>query len=564
MPLRFPEDLAAMSNYSVYFLLQNNGLTSNCSVYSLTLGSLIYQDLDSGVWLSNSTSFLPAYYVTNCSLDDLTEQINNLNYSATDVLRWVSDFSRNPYNVSDNGDSFVALLFMILGLCVLCWMLMLMFWLLSKYKRKPVLTQIATLLYLVVLTIILARITEEARKQYYADSLDMTKVLGLVKERSSYGPALIVSQLLTWLAYLELVVKMSHLRWKRTNAIVGLILIVAYVVIYAVAQAEVVDYFVYLSTAGVLLPSLRAASKLLMLIWFGVALVYHTVWGTASTPRQVSYSRRLAPLAFITWAMVWIHFVISLLMVTLWRYNWLVSSWMTFLPFLLEMYVLTCTWEWYYSIRDLELRLELVGMLGRRISLDDVMSFSNQTLTKKETFRGRFAYVRDLFFGRKSSKDIDFDAKDMPSSTTYSLTAAPTPTASGTGQVADVEMGRDLEFDLGEGFPLIDLNGEDPLERDEQRQNTENRGQNARTNVNEHEDNHNNHKNNNNDSNDNSDEDDDYSYEVEYVDDDAVWNGTASGVQEGSSTGLAGQSRDELPPFRPHPGFSADDYWDEK
>lgn len=559
-----------MSNYSVYFLLQSNGLDLNCSVYSLTLGTLNYSDYYSHQWLGNLSGFLPAYYVTNCSITDLQNQIKSLSQNVSDVLQWMDDFKRNPYNVADNGDSFVALLFMILGLCVSCWMLMLLFLLLPKHKRKPVLTQVATLLYLVVLTIILAKMTEEARRQYYADSLDMIKILGLVYERKKYSIALIISQFLTNLAFLQLVVKMSHLQWKRINCTVGICLIITYLVVSAVAQAEVIDYFTYVSSSKLVAPSLKVTAKLLIVIWFAISLAYHTIWGTASSPRQVSYSKKLLPLAFITWFMVGVHFVISLLTVSLWRETWLITSWMTFLPNLIEMYILTCTWEWFYSIRDLELRLELVGMLGRRISIDDVMSFSNAMLTQRETIRGRFAYIRDFFFG-KAPKDLEPKTKDIPSSATYSTCTAThtlTPTLQSGENVQEV--------DLSEGLPLTDL-GDVRLEQESvhSEQGNTHRGEVSGSQASD----------NIAINDDHEDGDDHYSYEVEYVDDYDMWNmddkndnmnsnenhshnncGNTRGVaQVGSSRDLAGQGANEdLPPFRPHPGFNADDYWDDK
>lgn len=559
-----------MSNYSVYFLLQDNGLTTNCSVYSLTQGTLAYLDMYNHRWLGNISGFLPAYYVTNCLVYELAEEIKSLNLSASDVLEWVEAFRNNPYNVSDNGDSFVALLFMILGLCVSCWMLMLLFLLLPKYKRKPWLTQIATLLYLVVLTVILARITEVARDEYYVDSLDMIKILGIVNKRRLYSVALVISQFLTNLAFLQLVVKLTYLRWKRLNAFIGIFLIAAYFIVLAIAQSEVVDYFVYVTSLNLVLLTLRAACKLLIVIWFAISLAYHTGWGTALAPRQVSYSKKLMPLAIVTWFIVGIHMVITLLTVTVWRSKWLVTLWMMFLPYLLDMYILTCSWEWFFSIRDLELRLELVGMLGRRISLDDVMSFSNPTNTRSTTIRGRFASLRDFLLGT-SRKDSDEDTKDLPSSTTGSTsTAVPTQSTTHGNE----------EMDLGQGvFQMHDLGAQQSKfknfrkgkksETNKVGRNTANLGNAAA---------HNN-DNNNNDSDESGSDSDDYSYEVEYVDDDDLWNaengnvqetnqgtdtGDASGTQEGTSRDLAGRVTEELPTFRPHPGFSADDYWDDK
>lgn len=555
--MEYNTSASSMSNYSVYFLLQNNGLDLNCSVYSLTLGLLTYNDYYDQSWLGNITDFLPAYYVTNCSIQELALQIKNQNLSAFDVLEWLDEFRRNPYNVADNGDSFIALLFTTLGLCVSCWMLMLLYLLLPKHKRKPLLTLVATLFYLVVLTILVSKITEVARDEYYADSLDMIKILGIVNKRRSYSVALVVSHFLTNLAFLQLVVKMTRPRWKRPNTYLGLALIVGYLILSAVEQEQITDYFTYASSSSSATSTTKIAFRLLILIWFSVGLAYYTIWGTASSPRQVSYSKKLMPLALLTWFMLAAHFVLSMLVVTLWRDQWLVKSWVVFIPYLLDMFMLACSWEWYYSIRDLELKLELVGMLGRPISLDDVMEFSNTNPTKRHTFRLGFESFKDFFLGR-TPKDADMYAKDMPSSATDSTsTAIMTPT-----QTLSVPR-QEEEIDLGEGIPLIELSVENlgnDVHRNASAPNSRNDDENDAENNDENDD----------ENDDDDDEDENYSYEVEYLDDDEMWNDTND--NEGGKVGsaqvhhndenLAG--RDELPSFRAHPGFHADDYWDDK
>ncbi|SGZ49873.1 CIC11C00000000152 [Sungouiella intermedia] len=563
---------STMSNYSVYFLLQNNGLDLNCSVYSLTLGLLIYTDYYYQARLGNVTEFLPAYYATNCSIDELANQIKNQNLSAIDVLEWVDEFQRNPYNVADNGDSFVALLFTILALCVSCWMLMLMFLLLPKHKRKPVLTLLATLFYLVVLTAILSKITEVARDEYYADSLDMIKILGIVNERKAYSVSLIVSYFLTNLAILQQVVKLTAPRWKRANAYLGAALVVVFLVLSALEKSQVSDYFTYVYTERTVTFTAKSSFRLVILVWWCVALAYHTIWGTASSPFQVSYSKKLMPLVVLTLVMMMVHFVLSLLVVTEWRDQWLITSWITFIPHLLDMFLLTCSWEWYYSIRDLELKLELVGMLGRPISLDDVMGFSNTSPTKRASIRGRFQSFLDFFLIR-SHQDPEPYTKDIPSTTTYSnSTALETP--SPATQLAS----QDEEIDLGERIPMTELAIES----------VGNKTLHQTDNVHEITGRNNEGVDGNHDNDDDDDdEDDDYSYEVEYIDNDDMWNedsdhiyanttdtagipgvghsgnaGISGSQVHNSDSSLAGQG--ELPSFRAHPGFHADDYWDDK
>lgn len=524
MSLTFDElhslNVLVMSNYSVYFLLENNGLNVNCSVYSLTSGSLKY--LSDNGWLQNITlDFLPAYYVTNCSMEGLRLQIFSLEVNATDVSQWMLDYLNSPYNVADNGDLFIALLFMILGLCVLVWMLLLLFILLPKHKRKPILTQLATLIYLVVVTILLSQITEGATDEYYADSLDMVSILAMVNSRKKYPIALIVLQLVTNLAFLQLVIKMTKQRYKRISGGVGAVLLVIYLVLSCISVATTTDYVSLLDTPKLFYTTFKASVKVAWLIWFGITLAYHTLAGTASAPRQVSYLRKLAPLAFLTWFMVTLHVVITILTVTLWRDRWLVSSWIAFLPYLLEMYILTISWEWFYSIRHLELQLELVGMLGRRISLDDVMSFSHAGYTRNTTLRGRYAFMKDWFLGNNLPST---QGKDTASN--GSVTAVPTSSQSPIGEDTGNSQGSAREHE--------------PTARDD-----------------------------NSDDDEDNDDGDDVSYEVHYLEDDELWRNeiindqtAADAPQEGTSAGHA--NNEQLPPFQPHPGYNRDDYWDEK
>ncbi|PVH18393.1 uncharacterized protein CXQ87_001318 [Candidozyma duobushaemuli] len=563
----------AMGNYSLYFLSNEDNLQTNCSVYSLTSGSLRYEEYFTGRWSENITSdFLPAYYVTNCSITNLQRELSHLSFNESDVERWLDDYNNNPYNVSDNGDSFVAFLFMISGSCVSCWMLILLFLLSPNHKRKPIMTQIATGVYSIVLTILLAQVTQAARKQYYEDSLDMIHILSLVNDRRKYPIALIISQFLTCLAFFQLVVKMTKQRYKFYNGLIGACLILMYIIVDAVDLGMAKSYFDRMAhKQNEFRAIFTVVLKVLFIFWISVTLGYHTFRGTASSPRQVSYSRRLLPLAIFTWFMVGLHVIITILIASLWENKWLVTSWITFLPYLLEMYILTTAWEWFYSIRDLESRLELIGMLGRKISLDDVMTFSNSYFSKPTTFISTLTWLWNMITCKATpvsdeSKEVATSMLSETSSTAVNRTPSVTQNNS-----------RDAELDLGEAnigeardALYFDNVGD---ERDSVNDDTHH---------------------------DDSDDYGDGGYEVQYIDDDEAWeraggdgpahhtntNDILGEPQEGSSrsrqnvaddilgtqyndtndTNDFNDSDDDnaLPPFQPLPGFSRDDYWDDK
>lgn len=507
-----------MSNYSVYFLLQNNGLNVNCSVYSLMLGTFSYRDYYSNVWLSNVSDFLPAYYATNCSISEMMSQIKNSDVDADDVMKWWADFQANPYNVADNGDSFVALLFTVLGLCVSCWMLLLMFVLLPKYKRKPFLTHLAVLMNLVVFTVVLAQISDVAREEYYADSLDMIYMLATLHSKR-YPIAMLVLKVITLMALIQLVYRITKPRWKRHNLAVGLVLLAAFVATSIYGQTDYGQITTAVTSSlntGVVL---LIAVQTVFVCWYAGCLAYYTLAGTASSPRQVSYSRKLIPLAILAWFLIALDVVLSILSITYWRSRWLITSWVLYFPMLIDMSLLTTGWEWFYSIRDLELKLELVGMLGRKITLDDVMSFSNDHNVQKATLGSRFAAMFDTLFGTSRANQVEATKDFSPSVSTD------TPTDHTTMVNSPQTTHNVTAFDVG----------------------SQNEGH----------------------SQDNHaafDENEVSEYEMHFMDtnsgDDDVLGRPENDNEPVEGTSRAGH--EELPPFRPHPGYSRDDYWDDK
>lgn len=392
-----------MSNYSVFFLLQNAHVHTNCSVYSLISGLITAQDFDTQLWQNNSLDFLPAYYVTNCSISDLVQQIRNQNLTADDVAAWLDHYYINPYNVADNGDSFVALLYVLLGLCVSCWMLMFVIWLLPKHKRKPLLPQLAMLVYLLVLTAIFVKINLVAKEQYYMDSLDMVRLLSLTAERP-FAICLAILELLTNLAYLQLILKLSRHKWATINRWFVSFLTVASLVVYSLLISRIQKPATFVTANFDPSRSGHMSINLVFMAWFAGNLGYYTVCGRAVAPQKVSYVRNLLPLACLVWLTIALYVIISILMLSLWSEAWLINVWVSFLPTLLKMHILIISWEWLYLIRHMEQRLELGDVLGRRISIDDVEAFNNDKIVKSALFQSRFSSVLNFLCGSSSSQ----------------------------------------------------------------------------------------------------------------------------------------------------------------
>mmetsp|Transcript_2575 Transcript_2575/g.2512 ORF Transcript_2575/g.2512 Transcript_2575/m.2512 type:complete len:525 (+) Transcript_2575:70-1644(+) len=356
-----------------------NLISENCSIYALTSGAIVFQDFYNESWSQNYTdSFLPAYYLTNCSIADLKEisSLDNLHSSNLTELEYGSHY--RTYDKTDNGDSFVALLFTISGTCVACWMLTLLMYLSPKHKRKSWLTQLATVFYSILATIILSNITDTSKTQYYKDSLDLIELHHLVYVSYSYRIMLVFSQLFTSLAWLQIVAHVSKLKFKWYSILVNLILILVYTVVHSIYQVKYNNHEL-IFYSGFDSPYQRwrfalSILKLLIVIWLGASILYYTT--VIKNPRKICYSKKLFPLAFSSLSLFVIHIVINIFLISLFFNDWQVRSWMTLISSLIEIGMLTAIWEWIYGIEFLEKRYEIMGMLGRRISLNDVISFN--------------------------------------------------------------------------------------------------------------------------------------------------------------------------------------------
>ncbi|CUM56735.1 unnamed protein product [Debaryomyces tyrocola] len=356
-----------------------NSISENCSIYALTSGTIVFQDFHNHSWSQNYTKyFLPAYYLTNCSKADLTNisLLDNLHSSNLTKLEYGQRY--HTYDKTDNGDAFVALLFTISGACVSCWMLTLLMYLSPKHKRKPWLTQLATVFYSILATVILSYITDESKMQYYADSLNLIELHNLVYASYSYRVMVVFSQFFTNLAWLQIVVHVSKLKFKWYSMLVNLILMVTYTVIHSIYEARYNnDDLIFNVTFDSPYQRWRLAIfilKLLIVIWFAASILYYTT--IIKNPRKICYSKKLLPLAISSLSLFVIHIVINILSMSLFLKDWQVRSWLILIAYLIEIGLLTAIWEWVYGIEFLEKRYEIMGMLGRRISLNDVISFN--------------------------------------------------------------------------------------------------------------------------------------------------------------------------------------------
>lgn len=402
-----PEDLLSplltetFSNYTLYFFKHNNGVNINCSVYFLNQGFLSYQDYFTGEWFSNAEDTLPAYYITNCSVAKVLQETRNQNISDQEVSSWLQQNEIDPVSNS-NGDKFVSLLFSMSGLCVLFWMLLLLHLLLPPHRRKPWLVVLCTLVNSVVLTAALTQVTLWSEVQYHNDGLDVSSIMAVMRLKR-YPYALIVLHLLIYVAFVQLLWKMVKGTWRWRSLVTSTSLtIVSFVfsLILVSVNKNAEDRPPKLAKCSLLV---AISVEVAFLCWFSVVTIYYTAF---AKPPLVSYSRRLLPLAGFTWTMICAKLVTSSLCITYWPNKWSKNVWIIYLFNFIDIIVLTASWEWLFLIQQAEQRIELSGMLGRRISVDDVRNlntdWSQNGPGKKYPF---MTWLREKFQHEKNIQD---------------------------------------------------------------------------------------------------------------------------------------------------------------
>ena len=96
--------------------------------------------------------------------------------------------------------------------------------------------------------------------------------------------------------------------------------------------------------------------------------------------------QEIITISHFNWFLLILHIILGILHISLFEDNWLVRTWMVLIPYLIEAILITTVWEWIFNIWVIEKRIELMGVLGRRISIDDVLSI--QLLRGNNTRKG--------------------------------------------------------------------------------------------------------------------------------------------------------------------------------
>ncbi|KAG7193825.1 uncharacterized protein KQ657_000519 [Scheffersomyces spartinae] len=281
----------------------------------------------------------------------------------------------SPANQRDNGDAVVALMFVLSGECVSCWMLALLMFLSPGHKRKPILAQLVTLLFSIVYSVGISYVTSTAKSQYLGNQLDIISLEAAYFVDTGFKVANSLGEALSYLAWLQIVVLMFAARYRNRIGGVWITVIIATLTvdIYYLVQLDLEEYLADIPPSIMRWWVARALLKQILLVMFAASLG----WFTIHKKPTISYCRRLLPMSVFVWLVFAMHFVIYMLLMTKFRTNWLVRNWLATLPQYINIVLITLVWEWVLSIRSLERRIEHSGMLGRRMSYEDRISITS-------------------------------------------------------------------------------------------------------------------------------------------------------------------------------------------
>lgn len=413
----------------IYKNMGNDGLKEflifdNCSVYSLVAGSIEFEFDSNRSWSQNFLEeYLPAFYITNCSVGTILEeylaQEAYLIDSFTIDSIWESIFSLESRRT--DGNHYVAVLFTTAGICVAYWMLMLLMYISPRQRKKPLTTQAATILSAVLSTIIFKYKTDACEEGYRNNRLDLVAVHAAAYFQTWYKVIEFICEVLIYIAWFVLVSYIMRSNWQRVSQGIGVVLICIYLGIYLYFLVTfykielLLDDEVFLSYQRWIIGV--KVIEILLYAWLAIAVMWFTLG--RHNPR-ISYSSSLMYLGIFTWIVIACGVVFSIL-VTLFCTEWAIKSWLILFPNLVKVGLLTLLWDWIDCVEILERKSEMLGVLGRRISVSDANSFLSSK-HRSRTGRGAslLANLKRIFI-RKKSKEKASDS-DHEGTFNYSTT----------------------------------------------------------------------------------------------------------------------------------------------
>lgn len=197
-------------------------MAESCSMYVLNEGEMNVTAEGVGR-LSLGPHLFPMYYITNCSQEAILEFSHNI----------VKDGPSEIPSSLSKGDSYVSVLFTISGTCCVCWMLCVFLVLSPPHKRKPYLTQLSTVFYTIVLTILLSKVTTAARQNYYNENSDISIIHDVLFNNLVFRITNVFSEFFVLIAFLQIIRKLNS---SKPLFVLNIVLVVVYVVLGGICE----------------------------------------------------------------------------------------------------------------------------------------------------------------------------------------------------------------------------------------------------------------------------------------------------------------------------------------
>lgn len=361
----------------------------NCSIYYISRGYLNNEDYFNKYWTNNS-NILPAYFITNCSVSQLLNdsRLLSLNSSGPTDFSDLRELSRLE-KVND-GDALIALIFTVSGCCISFWLLLLLIYISPRQGMKPLSIQVTTIFHCFLSTITFVRLTLVSKEGFYEGVMDLYKLTDYILASDIFRVPSVLSHFITNITFLDIVLRIVLPKYRWPIAIVSLLLIAGSVVTQSLFMAKnaVIDGALRLRLGHAPTRLLLASNimELCVFIWLSFMGFYYTLF--IMDPKRVCYERNLLPKAIFVWLLFFSTLALNLVKSTKYLSDLLYGNWLSMLQWLLHVCMIVCLWEWIYDIKYLLRRFEELGMLGRKLSEKDAVSFrlGNRTTLRRNPF----------------------------------------------------------------------------------------------------------------------------------------------------------------------------------
>lgn len=331
-----------------------------CSVYSVENGEFHNISLV----LENQ-----AIYVTNCS--NYTESVARYQTLAASLD---PNFFSSTRDVFGNGITSVAFAFS--SIVCSAWMLEIV--LVLSVNKKPFFTHLSSLLYAAFITVVMAKTNSIIESQYSSGYQDIEEFYQQVINSIWFKVLYVIVQLVTWIAWLDILIYVHSIRLKPfIKKIGGAVILVDTVFhcleLFLTDRNPLSDTFSGVGIVSVLF-------KFLIFISFYGLFIFFTV-----VKRKFAYHGKLVPLACITLLFMAITFTFYLLF----RFHDTLKSWTVIAVGFGQVLLATMIWEWIRDIESLEKELERKTIVGRAMSDIEFTDFDRGNASDNFNARSR-------------------------------------------------------------------------------------------------------------------------------------------------------------------------------